>query len=206
MSTPTTPPRSRRALALYARCSTTDQDVEVQLLELRAYAERAIGADQVVVEYVDEGVSGRRSSRPGLDALMGAVRRREIQAVVCVRLDRLARSVAHLAHLGEELRELGVDLISLREALDTTTATGRAMFGMCSVFAQLEADIIRERTLAGLEAARRRGQHLGRPSVVDAAMRARILRLHAHGSSLRRIAELVGVGKATVGRVVKQAA
>ena len=81
-------------LALYCRCSTAEQHPEAQLAELRAYAaRRGIPA----VEYVDHGISGRRDSRPRLDALLAACRRREVEAVVVVRFDRLARSLAHRA-------------------------------------------------------------------------------------------------------------
>jgi DNA invertase Pin-like site-specific DNA recombinase len=142
-------------LAFYARVSTDEQYPEAQLAELRAYAARR-GAEGL--EYVDHGVTGTRGRRPALDAMLAAVRRREFSAVVVVRLDRLARSLAHMAALGEELQALDVEMVSVTEGIDTSTPTGRALFGMCGVFAQLEADLIRERTKAGLAAARRRGR------------------------------------------------
>jgi len=188
-----------RTLALYARVSTDDQSVAAQLHELRAYAERA-GAE--VVEYVDEGVSGRKTSRPRLDELLAAARRREISAVVVVRLDRLARSLVHMAGLGEELRALDIDLISLTEGIDTTTPTGRALFGMCGVFAQLEADLIRDRTIAGIAQARRNGKRLGRPPVLDADQVKRARRLRVSGHSTREIARLLEIGQTTVRRVL----
>ena len=119
-----------------------------------------------------------------------------------VRLDRLARSLAHMAALGEELRALDVELVSLTEGIDTATPTGRALFGMSGVFAQLEADLIRERTKAGVAAARRRGKRVGRPPVLDARQRARVLRLRASGKSLREVARLVGCGVGTVRRAL----
>jgi DNA invertase Pin-like site-specific DNA recombinase len=135
--------------------------------------------------------------------MLRAARRQKVSAVVVVRLDRLARSLAHMARLGEELRELDVELVSLREGIDTRTPTGRAMFGMCGVFAQLEGDLIRDRTVAGLKAAQRRGVQLGRPRALDSDQHQRVLRLRRSGSSVRKIAELLGVGVATVHRVVK---
>lgn len=186
-------------LGIYARVSTGDQHAEVQLAELRAYvARRGLPAR----EYIDEGISGRRRSRPAFDAMMAAARRRELDAIVVVRLDRLARSLGHLAELGEELRDLRVDLVSLRESIDTSTASGRAMFGMCAVFAALEVDLLRERTLAGLEAARRRGARLGRPPALDRRGRDRALRLRRSGRSIRQIAEVLGVAVGTVHAVV----
>jgi len=186
-------------IALYARVSTEDQHAESQLHQLREYAARR---RVEALEFVDAGVSGRKASRPQLDAMMTACRRREVGAVVVVRLDRLARSLAHLATLGEELRALGVELVSLTEGLDTTTPTGRALFGMCGVFSQLEVDLLRERTIAGLAAARRRGARLGRPPKLDRAAVARATRMRANGKSLRHIASVLGCDKMTVGRVL----
>ncbi len=189
-------------IALYARVSTDDQHSEIQLTDLRAYAKRR-GVE--TVEYVDQGVSGRRQRRPALDRVLCAARRQEVSAVVVVRLDRLARSLAHMARLGEELKELDVELVSLREGIDTRMAAGRAMFGMCGVFAQLEGDLIRERTVAGLKAARQRGVKLGRPKALDQGQHRRVLRLRRSGHSVRTIAAQLGVGVATVHRAIKAA-
>ena len=189
-------------IALYARVSTDDQHPEAQLSELSAYAKRR---DVEAVEYVDHGVSGRRNRRPALDRMLCAARRQEVSAVVVVRLDRLARSLAHMARVGEELQALGVELVSLGEGIDTRTAAGRAMFGMCGVFAQLEGDLIRDRTVAGLKAARRRGVQLGRPKALDRSQQQRVLRLRGAGHSVRAIAEQLGVGVATVHRAIKAA-
>ncbi len=188
-------------IALYVRVSTTDQHPDAQLEPLRAYAQRR-GVD--AVEYIDHGVSGRCRSRPALDAMMKALRRREVSAVVVVRLDRLARSLTHMAQLAEELQALGVELVSLTEGIDTASPMGRALFGMCGVFAQLEADLIRDRTRAGMEAARRRGKRIGRPRI-ERRRHDRIVRLRAAGRSYREIARMVGAARATVERVLKDA-
>ncbi len=189
-------------IALYARVSTDDQHPEAQLAELRAYAKRR---NVKTIEYVDRGVSGRKQRRRALDRMLQAARRQEVSAVVVVRLDRLARSLVNMARLGEELQALGVELVSLHEGIDTRTATGRAMFGMCGVFAQLEGDLIRERTVAGLKAARRRGVQLGRPRALDQREHQRVLRLRRSGHSIRAIAERLEVGVATVHRAIKAA-
>ncbi len=94
-----------RRAGLYARVSTGEQEPENQLAPLRAFT---TARGWKVIEYVDHGVSGARERRPGLDALLQAVRRRQVDVVVCTKLDRLARSVRHLVALGEELRALGV--------------------------------------------------------------------------------------------------
>ncbi len=186
-------------LALYARVSTGDQHPEAQLAPLHDYARRR-GAE--AIEYVDKGISGRKATRPALDAMLAACRRRELDGVVVVRLDRLARSLVHMAKLGEELSALDVELVSLTEGIDTSTPTGRALFGMCGVFAQLEADLIRERTLSGIRAARQRGKRIGRPRVyVDLARAQRLL---GQGQSQTAIAKQLGVSRATLGRALKK--
>ena len=191
-------------LALYARVSTAEQHPEAQLHRLREYgAARGVKA---VLEFVDKAQSGRKDSRPALDQLLAAAKRREVDAIAVVKLDRLARSVRHLTQLAGELEALGVDLIVLDQGLDTSTPAGRLLFHMIGAIAEFEADLIRERTLAGLAAARRSGAKLGRPLVTDRRTRARILRLRRSGRSLREIAKVVGVSVGTVHSVAKTAA
>jgi DNA invertase Pin-like site-specific DNA recombinase len=186
-------------IAIYARVSTTDQHPEAQLHALRKYAARR-GTD--ALEFVDHAVSGRRARRPALDALLAAVRRREVDAVACTKLDRIARSVRHLCGLAAELEALGVDLVVLDQAIDTSTPTGRLLFHVLAAIAEFEADLIRERTRDGLDAARRRGKRLGRPPVLSDRDRARVARLHGAGRSIRQIAKILGVGRSTVARLV----
>jgi len=185
-------------IALYARVSTTDQHVDGQLHALRAYAQ-ARGLE-VAGEYVDHGVSGAKARRPALDRLLADARRRKLDAIACTKLDRLARSVRHLTTLAAELEALGVDLVVLDQAIDTSTPSGRFLFHTLGAVAELERDLIRERTRAGLAAARRRGVRMGRPEALDAEARARLRRLVASGTPQRRIAELLGISKGTVAR------
>ena len=186
-------------LALYARVSTGSQKLEPQLDPLRDYARRRGGN---VVEYVDHA-SGAKARRPGLDALMAACRRREVEAVVVVKLDRLARSVGHLVDLSREFEALGVGLVVLDQGIDTTTPAGRLVFHVFSAIAEFERELIRERVLAGLRSAKRRGVRLGRPSKLDERTRARVLRLRDAGHSMRAIAEQLEVGVATVQRALQ---
>jgi len=185
-------------IALYARVSTADQHVDGQLHALRAYAQ-ARGLD-VAGEYVDHGQSGAKARRPALDRLLADARRRKLDAIACTKLDRLARSVRHLTTLAAELEALGVDLVVLDQAIDTSTPSGRFLFHTLGAVAELERDLIRERTRAGLAAARRRGVRMGRPEALDAEARARLRRLVASGTPQRRIAELLGISKGTVAR------
>jgi DNA invertase Pin-like site-specific DNA recombinase len=123
--------------------------------------------------------------------------------VVCVKLDRLARSVRHLTALAAELQALGVDLVVLDQSIDTGTPTGRLLFHVLGAIAEFEADLIRDRTRAGLAAARRRGRHPGRPRALDARMHKRVERLRASGHSIRAIAGTLEVSKSVVARAVK---
>ena len=108
--------------AIYARVSTLDQEPENQLAEVRRYVE---ARGWKAVEFVDRGISGAKDRRPALDELVAAARRRNVDVVVCWRLDRLGRSLKHLITLLDELQSLGVGFVSLNEGIDATTAAGR---------------------------------------------------------------------------------
>ena len=135
---------------------------------------------------------------------MEAVRRREVDTVVVVKLDRLARSTRHLCELAEELESLSVALVVLDQAIDTTTPSGRLLFTVLAAVASFERDLIVERTRAGLEAAKRRGKKLGRPrKVFDRRQVERARRLKAVGKSVREIAQLIGVSSTMAHRLLK---
>ncbi len=186
-------------VALYARCSTSDQSVDLQLDGLRDYA-KARGFT-VVEEYLDEAVSGAKSRRPALDRLLADAHRRRFDAVAVWRLDRLARSVRHLVNVAGDLESLGVDLIALDQGIDTSTSAGRFLFHTLAAVGELERDLIRERTVAGVAAARRRGKRLGRPRVHVPVGRAQALL--AEGMSISATAQALGVSKATLQRRLK---
>jgi DNA invertase Pin-like site-specific DNA recombinase len=143
-----------RKMGLYARVSPHDQQtLALQRDALGAYAQQRSGAIVTVVEDVGAGGQERRQR----ETLMRAARRRELEAIVVWRLDRWGRSLADLVSTLHERHELGGGFISLREALDCTTPTGRAMAGMLAVCAECERGILRERVKAGIAEARRRG-------------------------------------------------
>ncbi len=190
-------------VALYARVSTTDQHPEVQLDALRAYAE-ARNLD-VAEMYTDVGVSGARSKRPALDRLRADAMRRRFDIVAVVKLDRLARSVHHLTTLGKEFEALGVDLVVLDQQLDTSTPSGKLLFHVLGSIAEFERDLIRDRTRAGLDAARRRGAVLGRPRTISGEASKRVARMHGAGRSMSQIAGVLGVSKAAVCREIQRA-
>jgi DNA invertase Pin-like site-specific DNA recombinase len=185
------------SIALYARVSTSDQHPEIQLHALRQYA-AARGAK--AEEYVDAGVSGAKDRRPALDRLMADARRRRVSAVVVAKLDRLARSVRHLTTLAAELAALGVDLVVLDQSIDTGTPSGRLLFHVLGSIAEFERDLIRERTAAGMRAARRRGKRIGRPEIVIDRMT--LLRGVREGATVSVLARRLGVSRGTVRKLL----
>jgi DNA invertase Pin-like site-specific DNA recombinase len=183
-------------VALYVRVSTSDQTVEPQLHALRAYA--TARRLEVVEEYVDHGISGAKDRRPALDEMVAKAKRRAFDAVAVVKLDRLARSTRHLTQLAAELEALGVDLIVTDQGIDTSTPAGRLLFNVLAAIGEFELDLIRERTRAGLRAARRRGKRLGRPRV-HVPLEAALGRLEA-GEALGAVARELGCSRATLHR------
>jgi DNA invertase Pin-like site-specific DNA recombinase len=181
-------------VVIYARVSTKDQSCDLQLRDLRAYC--AARGFSGLCEYVDVGESGAKDSRPQLNELMAAARKRQFDAVLVWRFDRFARSTKHLLLALEEFRSLGVQFFSYQENIDTSSPLGQALFTIVSAVAQLERDLIRERVSAGIRNARASGKHLGRPHWI--VNHDEVRRLRTEGSSLRQIAAKLGVGYGTV--------
>jgi len=147
-------------VGLYARVSTQEQQtLPLQLRALRTYAKQR---GWTIVQQIQDVGSGA-SDRPQRELLLYAARRRELDAILVWRLDRWGRSVADLVVTLKELAELGVGFVSLTEALDLTTSTGRALAGLLAVFAEFEREILRERVKAGIAHARQEGGPHGRP-------------------------------------------
>ena len=179
--------------AIYARVSTSEQDPENQLQELRDYA-RARG--WTVAEYVDRGVSGAKDHRAALDRLVSDAKRRRVDAVVCWRLDRLGRNLRHLVTLLEDLQALGIAFVSLGEGIDCTTPAGKLQLHILAALAEFERARIAERVRAGLARVRASGGRLGRP---PASLAAEDL-LRTANLSLREAARSLGVSRSTVHR------
>jgi DNA invertase Pin-like site-specific DNA recombinase len=152
----------------------------------------------MAVEEVGSGVRERHQR----EALMRAARRRDIDAIVVWRLDRWGRSLADLVGTLHELQALGVGFISLQDALDFTTPTGRALAGMLAVFAEFEREILRERVKAGIAQARKRGTRHGRPPTV-AHHAAAVQQLAAAGCSRSAIARQLGISRTSVRRFLR---
>src|SRR3954447_20887817 len=187
-------------VALYPRVSTTGQTVENQRLELEAWAERA--GHEVVALYADEGISGAkgRDRRPEFDRMLKDAVRRRFDLLAAWSVDRLGRSLPDLVNALKELHEAGIGLFLHQQGLDTTTASGRAVYGMMGVFAEYERAMIRERVNAGLSRARAEGKRLGRPRV-GAELERRVRELRGAGQGIKTVARKLGVGVGTVQRI-----
>jgi len=181
--------------AIYVRVSTPNsQHPEMQLADLREHASRRNW--DIAGEYVDEGVSGSKESRPELNRLVTDAHQRKFDIVLVWKIDRFGRSLRHLVNALADLDAYGVTFASLKDNLDLSTPSGRLMFQIIGAMAEFERALIQERVKAGLHNARRNGKQLGRPRrAVDLD---RIARMKAEGRSLRSIAERLGVGYGTV--------
>ena len=187
---------TRVPAAIYARVSTLNggQDPTMQTRELEEYCQRR--GWEVFDCYIDNGVSGKKDSRPQLNRMMQDAHERRFSVVVVWRFDRFARSVSHLLRALETFNALGVQFVSLSEQVDTSTPTGKMVFTVLGAVAELERNLIVERVRAGLRHARAKGKRLGRPKkLVDAAQ---IISLRAAGNSWRTIAKRMGVSVGTV--------
>lgn len=187
---------------LYARVSASHQQtITMQLRQLREYVARRRWDIVLTVKEVKSGAK----VRPEREGLIEAARRRELDVILVWRLDRWGRSLADLVVTLKELQELDVGFVSLMEAFDLTTSTGRAMAGMVAVFAEFEREIRRERVMAGIAQAHREGRRFGRPKT--AALKSKqIHKLFGEGVSKSQIAKRLSIGRTSVRRILAEAA
>ena len=179
----------------YARVSTEDQSLALQLDALHAAGCEAV--------HEDRGLSGSTTRRPGLTAALAACNAGDV--LVAWKLDRLGRSTIDLVGLMEELRRRSIELKVLTgegATIDTTRPEGRLIFNVFAAMAEFERDLIRERTSAGMQAAKRRGRHVGRPRKLTADRLAHALDLIEEGRERADVAALLGVGVATLRRAL----
>jgi DNA invertase Pin-like site-specific DNA recombinase len=184
--------------ALYARVSTVNggQNPETQLFALREHCEHRGWA--IAEEYVDNGVSGAKESRPALNRLMLDAKRRKFDVVLVWKLDRFGRSLRHLVNSLAEFEALGIAFVSMTDSLDMTTPQGRLMFGIISSMTEFERSLIRERVKAGMRNAKAKGHLPGRKRMkLDLnGIRARI----QGGESLRQVARSLGISPALLSK------
>jgi DNA invertase Pin-like site-specific DNA recombinase len=183
---------------LYVRVSTPDQSIEPQLLDLRQMA--AARGYEIVREYSDK-LSGTKSKRPGLDALLSDAQRHRFDVVMVWAFDRMARSVRHFLEVLDELNHLNIEFVSFRESVDTSGPLGRAMVVIVGAIAELERNLIVERVKAGMRRAKLDGRQIGRTRLD--MNREQIVHDRRSGMSLTQVAKKHGISRASVCRVMK---
>ncbi|MGE6716467.1 recombinase family protein [Peribacillus frigoritolerans] len=177
----------------YARVSTQDQNLDLQIDSLEKAG--------VAVIY-KEKMTGTKKERPELEQLLKAIS--EGDSVVVYKLDRISRSTKHLIELAETFEEKKVNFISIQDSIDTSTAMGRFFFRTMASIAELERDIISERTKSGLQSAKMRGRNGGRPSK-DPKLVERALKLHSSNQySIKEITDMTGVSKSVLYRALEK--
>jgi DNA invertase Pin-like site-specific DNA recombinase len=174
----------------YARVSTGEQNLGLQWDALEE-----AGCEII---YQDEGISGIAIERDGLTQVLSAIGAGD--TLVVWKLDRLGRSLGFLCELVERLGKQGAEFQSLTDGIDTTTHSGKLVFHIMGALAEFERDLIRERTRAGMKAAKKRGKHVGRPKALSPAQVQHMHELLAAGKTQREVAELLGVSANTIGR------
>lgn len=191
-----------RKVAIYSRVSTLDQTIDNQLLELRDHCSKM--GWEIVKEYADEGLSGTlsRDKRPALNSLIKDAYRKKFDSVVCWDISRIGRSMKELVLFLSDMKDRDIGICSVRQGFDTSTSMGEIMFQFVGILSSWEREMIRERTLAGLDRARSQGKTLGRKKVITDEITSKIVKLRSIGRSIRDIASEVGVSRGTVSNVL----
>ncbi len=191
-----------RKVAIYSRVSTLDQTIDNQLLELRDHCSKM--GWEIVKEYADEGLSGTlsRDKRPALNSLIKDAYRKKFDSVVCWDISRIGRSMKELVLFLSDMKDRDIGICSVRQGFDTSTSMGEIMFQFVGILSSWEREMIRERTLAGLDRARSEGKTLGRKKVITDEITSKIVNLRSIGRSIRDIASEVGVSRGTVSNVL----
>jgi DNA invertase Pin-like site-specific DNA recombinase len=193
------PATKKKRVAIYYRVSTSSQQEDLQVDELIEYAKfRKL---RVVGEYIDKGISGATRRRPALDQMMEACNKGKIDIVLVWAFDRFGRSTKHLVESLELFQSLGIDFVSYQQQIDTSTAAGKLLFTVISAFAEFERNMLSERVIAGQQAAKRRGKHIGRFTDLD--KQDQIRQLRKQGKSIRAIATNIPCSTATVQKALK---
>lgn len=191
---------------IYTRVSTNDQSVSNQLKVLREIADKK--GLNVVKEISDEGISGAkgRDEREGFDELIKGAIRKEFDIILVWDVSRLGRSLKDLVSFLEDVQSAKCDLYIHQSGIDTSTASGKMMFGMLSVFSEFERSMIRERVIAGQQRAKAEGKHIGRKTnVTDGTVNA-VKHMRENNVPIKRIAKDLHIGVGTVYKILDKVA
>lgn len=190
--------KQKRA-ALYARVSTQEQQtLKMQITQLRRFCKERGWSIELELQEVG---SGADTDRPKRAEIIRAARQKKIDLLLVWKLDRWGRSLLDLIHTLQELQELDIGFVSMTEALDLTTPTGRAMAGLLGVFAEFEREILKERIKAGIAQAKKDGTHCGRPRSASKKSDA-VVQLYRKKTSLRQISSELGMSRSSARRIL----
>lgn len=188
-------------VAIYARVSTDDQTNQTQINELKKYCELKGWSDLTIFQ--DEGISGTKTSRPEFDRMVEGAKNKEFDVIAVWRFDRASRSTRHLLELLDDFKKWGVDFVSLKEQIDTSSAAGKLMFTMISAFAQFERDVISDRTKAAMSRLKEEGRQVGRSKTYDYS---KVIELKNQGKRPPEIAQILGISKSHARKIYREAA
>jgi len=191
---------------IYSRVSTNEQTVDNQLKVLREVAEKR--GLEVVREISDEGISGAagRDARKGFDELIKGSIKNEWDIILVWDVSRLGRSLKHLVSFLEDIQSANCDMYIHQSGIDTSTTSGKMMFGMLSVFSEFERSMIRERVIAGQQRAKSEGKHIGRPTNVNDGIITAVYQLRQNNVPISRIAKDLQIGVGTVYKILDKVA
>lgn len=192
--------KQKKTVAIYARVSTDKQKVDMQLNELRQFTARS--GWTIYQEFIDQSFTGANTNRPAFSAMMDAARKRKFNILLVWKLDRLSRSLKDLINTLDELGSWGIDFVSYDNNLDTSTPTGKLVFQIVGAVAEFEKDIIKERVIAGLANARRKGKRLGRPPLPE-KLYQKAQALRSQGLSFRKIGRELNTDESTIRKRIK---
>lgn len=194
--------KQQRSVGIYARVSTDRQAVDTQLAELRDFVKRS--GWEFYQEYIDLGYTGTNTKRPAFTEMMAEARKRKFHILLVWKLDRLGRSMKDLINTLDELGALGIDFVSYENQLDTSTPTGKLLFHVIGAVAEFEKDIIRERIVAGLENAKRKGKRLGKRPVLLPHLFEKAVKMRSEGFSYQQIAKRLRIDESTIRKKMKE--
>jgi DNA invertase Pin-like site-specific DNA recombinase len=189
-----------KRIGLYIRVSTTEQSTELQRQELEAYAK---AREWECIAFYEDKASGTNANRPMLKKLMSDARQRKLDCIVVWKLDRFFRSLKDLVTTLQELSELGIQFISMKDQIDLGTASGRLLMHVVGAMGEFEGALIRERVKSGLKAAKAKGTVLGRPTQIDTA---KVIELRKQGLSLTEIGQRINASKSGVSKTLAKVA
>jgi len=186
-------------VAIYARVSTDEQNIETQLDFLRTTADRL--GHEIYKEYIDIAESGKKESRPAFDEMLQEMRRYRFHTIMVYKLDRIGRSLPHLINLFEEFNKKGVHFISATQNIDSTTPEGKMFLRMLMILSEYERELTVDRVKAGMKRAKKDGKQIGRPKT--GIKGKEVFELREKGLSIRKIAKKLKCNYGTIYRIIK---